>query len=454
MELPAPPDPERAFRAALRRRAPFFLDTALPMEGIGRLSLLGWDPFLTLSCKADRITVADARGVRQERGDPFDALRGLLRRYRVAGRGCAGFAGAAVGFLGYDLCHFIERLPGRAVDDIGLPDLFMAFHDTAVVWDRAAGRAWVAAVDAGASERPSAAERASECAARLREAPLARVAGPARRGAVECNFADDAYRHAIRRCKDYIAAGDIFQVNMSRRFRAELGVPPWELYLRLRGINPAPMAGYLAGEDWAVVSASPELFLRLEGDRVETRPIKGTRRRSGNPAEDADLARELLASEKDAAELAMIVDLERNDLGRVCRYGSVQVTAPRQLQSFPTVHHLVATVEGRLRADRDAMDLIAATFPGGSITGAPKIRAMEIIDELEPTRRGVYTGAIGMFGFDGGVNLNIAIRTLCARNGSVFFQAGGGIVADSDPQLELEETAHKAEALIRALDIV
>ncbi len=451
VELIPPPDPEVAFRLAARCATPFFLDTALPMDGIGRWSLLGWDPFLTFTAKGEQLHVADSCGVRSRCGNPFHALRELLARFRGEPGERTGYAGGAAGYLAYDLCHFIERLPARARDDIALPDLFMAFHDTAVLWNRAEGRAWVVAAETGAPDRPPAHDRARDCAQFLRRPLPPRVHGPASRSALLCNFTDDTYRQAIRRCKDYIAAGDIFQVNLSRRFQTELALPPSELYLRLRAINPAPMAAYLAHADWAVVSASPELFLRRHGDRVETWPIKGTRRRSASPREDAELARELLASEKDNAELAMIVDLKRNDLGRVCRYGSVRVAAPCVLQSFPTVHHLVARVEGRLRPDKDLTDLLEATFPGGSITGAPKIRAMEIIDELEPTRRSLYTGAIGLLGFDGSANLNIAIRTVLCRAGTAFFQAGGGIVADSDPQLELEETSHKARALMEAL---
>ncbi|HUS79837.1 MAG TPA: aminodeoxychorismate synthase component I, partial [Armatimonadota bacterium] len=255
----------------------------------------------------------------------------------------------------------------------------------------------------------------------------------------------------VARALEYIAAGDIFQVNLSQRFDAPLRVPAWELYLRLRERNRAPFAAYLDFGDVQVASASPERFLRVSGTHVQTRPIKGTRPRGGTEAEDARLAQELLASVKDRAELTMIVDLERNDLGRVCRFGSVRVPELCALESYPTVHHLVATVTGELREDGSHVDLLRASLPGGSITGAPKVRAMEIIDELEPTRRGVYTGCIGYLGFDGETDLNIAIRTFTISGGRAWWQVGGGIVADSTPEGEYQETLDKGAALAETL---
>ena len=267
------------------------------------------------------------------------------------------------------------------------------------------------------------------------------------------NFTRDAYEAAVTRALDYIAAGDIYQVNLSQRFKVPLSGDTFDAYLCLRQDNPAPFAAFLRLPEADILSASPERFLRLDplSRRIETRPIKGTRPRGRTPSEDAALAAELLASEKDRAENVMIVDLERNDLGRVAEVGSVRVTELAALETFPGVFHLTSQIVASLREDRDAVDLLLATFPGGSITGAPKIRAMEIIDELEPTARGVYTGAIGYFGFDGSLDLNIAIRTAVVRDGVAHFQAGGGIVADSVPALEYEETLHKASAIRRAL---
>jgi para-aminobenzoate synthetase component 1 len=457
-EMDPPPSPERAFELLARDERPFFLDTGLRLPDFGRFSLLGSRPFMVLESKGTRVIVRGSGKPETHEGNPFHFLKRAIGSCKLPSHPSLPFVGGAVGYLGYDLGHFIERLPATAADDLRVPDMAMAFYDTALVVDHQTRRAWIAAADLGVPGRPDAEHRAGELFERLSsDAPAAGAAGhgsPDGENAapeIACNFTRADYLRAIQRAKDYIAAGDIFQVNLSRRFEARLSISAPELYVRLRRINPAPMAAYLGGGDFAIVSASPERFLRVRRGRVETRPIKGTRPRGRTPQEDAALAQELLRSEKDAAELAMIVDLERNDLGRVCSYGTVRVTRPRALESFPTVHHLVATVVGRLHAGCDRTELLKATFPGGSITGAPKIRAMQIIDELEPTRRSAYTGAIGYLGFDGGMDLNIAIRTFLVQGGRAWFQAGGGIVADSQPESEYDETAQKARALIEAV---
>ena len=260
------------------------------------------------------------------------------------------------------------------------------------------------------------------------------------------------YVRYVRRVLDYIAAGDVFQVNLSQRFTAHGRPEALDLYLRLKEKSPAPFAAFLRFRDLAVVSASPEWFYQTRGDLLVTRPIKGTRPRHGNPIEDHWLARELEHSSKDRAELTMIVDLDRNDLGRVCRYGSVRVPEPLAVESFAQVHHLVATVEGRLRRETTPVDVICSLFPGGSITGAPKIRAMEIIDELEPNRRSLYTGAIGYLSRCGSSGFNIAIRTILVEGNRASFQVGGGIVADSDPDSEFDETLAKGRGLLQVLN--
>jgi para-aminobenzoate synthetase component 1 len=362
------------------------------------------------------------------------------------------FCGGAVGYFSYDLCHHVERLPRTARDDLDFPDLALGFYDTVVAWDNLTGRAFVCAPHLPG--RPPAEERVAALTARLGAPcePLPDPSGPLGAGLVG-NFEREAYIDAVARAIEYIHAGDIFQVNLSQRFSADLRVHPWQLYRRARSGNPAPFAAYLGFPDGIVASHSPERFLRVQGREVTTRPIKGTRPRGSSPEEDARLAHELLTSEKDRAELVMIVDLERNDLGRVCSYGSVRVPELLTLESYATVHHLVSTVVGRLHDNRSLVDLLKATFPGGSITGAPKVRAMQIIDELEPTQRGVYTGSIGWIGFDGDMDLNIVIRTFLIRDGRVHWQVGGGIVADSDPTAEYEETLAKGFALKRALGV-
>ena len=265
------------------------------------------------------------------------------------------------------------------------------------------------------------------------------------------NFTAASYTSAIDRIKTYIASGDVYQVNLTQRFSTPLPCAPYDLYLRLRERSPAPFAAYLSFGPVQLISSSPERFLTLRGRHVETRPIKGTRPRSADPITDAALAAELLSSEKDRAELLMIVDLERNDLGRVCDFGTVRVDNLWQLESHPTVHHLVSTVSGQLRAGLDIIDCMRASFPGGSITGAPKIRSMEIIDELEPHRRHIYTGAIGYIGFDGNADLNIAIRTITCVANHAYYHVGGGIVWDSDPAAEYQETLDKGRAMHEAL---
>jgi para-aminobenzoate synthetase component 1 len=268
---------------------------------------------------------------------------------------------------------------------------------------------------------------------------------------LQSNFRHDDYVSAVRRAKEYIAAGDIYQVNLSQRLSAPLATTPLDLYRRLQASNPSPFAAYFETPDGAVVSCSPERFLQVRGREVETRPIKGTRPRGATPEEDARLAAELQASEKDQAENVMIVDLERNDIGRVCEFGSVHVPDLFALESYATVHHLVSTVRGTLRPDCTALDCLRACFPGGSITGAPKVRSMEIIEEIEPTRRGVYTGVIGYLCFSGDMDVNIVIRTAIVKSGTAYFQVGGAIVADSDPEAEYQETLDKGRAMGAAL---
>jgi len=441
-------DPGTAFEAFHPLDYPFFLDSGLPGPRLGRWSFLGAEPLVVLSAKGRALSWREGGAERVEQGNPFEALRELIGRWRVEpGDYGVPFVGGLVGCLGYDLCHFVERLPRTAIDDIALPDLHFALYDAVAAYDHLDGQ-WYAVSAAGT-------ERVAWLDALLASArPDRRFADlPASGEPIRVNFTREAYLAAVERSIDYIAAGDIFQVNLSQRFDTLIAVPPVELYRRLRAANPAPFAAYLSldGDGGAVLSSSPERFLKVEGERVETRPIKGTRPRGGTADEDRHLADELRSSIKDAAELTMIVDLERNDLGRVCDYGSVAVTEHKALEAYASVFHLVSTVEGRLHPRHDLVDLLKATFPGGSITGAPKVRSMEIIDELEPTQRSVYTGSIGYIGADGRLDLNIAIRTILVKGNRAFAQVGGGIVADSDPAAEYQETLDKGERLFRAL---
>jgi para-aminobenzoate synthetase component 1 len=405
----------------------FWLDSAMIDGRLGQTSFCGLDPFLVLRSRGTSVELAGRSRAHRCQANPFEVLRHLLREHGPGVSRPSAFAGA-VGYLAYDLKQFVEKLPHRALDDLSLPECYLCFYDDAVRFD------------------PRLA--APDCQGRSWRSPLA---GMPRVPAA--NFSREAYRQAVERVREYIYAGDVYQVNLSQRFQLPLRGRPFDVYLRLRSINAAPFAAYINLPEVQVLSASPERFLRFDPRtrRVQTRPIKGTRPRGRTAREDSQLARELLESEKDRAENVMIVDLERNDLGRLAEIGSVRVTELAALEAFPTVFHLTSTVEATLPEDRDLVDLLLATFPGGSITGAPKIRAMEIIDELEPTARSVYTGAIGYLGFDGSMDLNIVIRTILVRDGQAYFQAGGGIVADSDPELEYQETLHKASALAEAV---
>ena len=329
-----------------------------------------------------------------------------------------------MGYLGYGLGRLIEDLPRAAVDDLNLPDCSLGFYEDVSTFD-----------PRGLSVSPPAPTAAHSF------------------GGLSSTFSRAGYLAAVERALCYIRAGDMYQVNISQRFAAACTADPFDIYQRLRFLSPAPYAAFLRFPDFVLISSSPECFLEVDPltRTVETRPIKGTRPRSPDSTEDAALVRDLRASAKDMAENLMIVDLERNDLGRVAEVGSIEVSGLFEPESFATVHHLVSTVRGRLRRDRDLVDLLRATFPSGSVTGAPKIRAMQIIDELEPVARGPYTGAIGYIGFDGSMSLNVAIRILVIKDRRAYFHVGGGIVADSDPAAEYQETLDKGAALARVL---
>jgi para-aminobenzoate synthetase component 1 len=374
------------------------------------------------------------------------------------------FQGGAVGYLSYDLGRLIEHIPSTTCDDLELPELCLGFYESGFCFDNLTGQ--VFAVSTGLPEEDDerrlklARERLAEMKGMLARHKADGVRPrnmhnhtSSRCKAVTSNFSRKAYIAAVEKARQYIIDGDIFEVNLSQRFQAKIDVTPYELYSRLREVNPAPFACYLGFDDVQVVGASPERFLCKKGDRVETRPIKGTRRRGTNPEEDSRLAAELLASPKDHAENMMIVDLERNDLGRVCRFGSIHVSELAILETYPTVFHLTSTIEGRLRRDVNVTELLRAAFPGGSITGAPKVRSMEIIEELEHTRRSAYTGSMGYIGFNGNIDLNIAIRTILVKGSEAYFQTGGAVVFDSDPSEEYQETLDKAKALFAALGI-
>jgi len=453
-ELPYPDDSALIFASLADRPWACFLDSGHPLSTGGRYDILAADPYLTLTTQGARTEVRSANGVSLSPRDPFTLLREALGPPLPPGRcpGALPFYGGAIGWLGYDLARRIERLPVKALDREGIPEMAIGLYDWAVIIDHAERRAWLASAERDPRTRrrwPGLLERLSK-PRRHRPgssgAPF-QIDGPAR-----SNMDPARYRRAFEQIQRYIADGDCYQVNLAQRFAAGARGDPWPIYLALRASNPAPYSAYLATPYAHVLSSSPERFLKVRGRAVETRPIKGTRPRGSTPALDSQLALELAASAKDRAENLMIVDLLRNDLGRVCRTGSIRVPELFTVEPYATVHHMVSTVTGELADGKDAVSLLRACFPGGSITGAPKIRAMEIIEALEPHRRGVYCGAIGYLGFDGSMDTNIAIRTLVHGNGTIRFWAGGGIVHDSDAEQEYQETFDKAAALLRLLD--
>jgi len=465
----------------------FFLDSGMDPQSLGRYTFLGASPFLVMKSRGRKITLIYPDGKEGTvYGNPFDTLEELLGRYRLDH--CPApvpFQGGAVGYLSYDLCHFIERLPSTAIDDLELPEAYFAFYDAVLAFDHLEQKTYVVVTGFPELEeghrlrqarlrleeirnwlhpRHSGPETGRHCEPELRGMSLRAERGNQGVASSEAismgdeiviksNFSPEEYMEAVNKVREYIAAGDVYQVNLSQRFEADLTIPPYELYKSLREINPAPFASYLNFNEVSIVGASPERFLKLRGDLVETRPIKGTRPRGRDPVEDKLLSQELVHSVKDQAENVMIVDLERNDLGRVCRYGSVKVTELATLETFPTVFHLTSTIIGRLSQGKNGIDLLKASFPGGSITGAPKVRAMEIIDELEPSRRSVYTGSIGYLSFNGDMDINIVIRTFLIKGGKAYFQVGGGVVYDSSPWGEYVETLDKAKALFQAMSL-
>ena len=446
--------PEDAFAALADQPVLAWLDSAAAPDRRSRYSTVCAQPFRLVEARDGWVTTDGSR----RRCDPFGAVEAELSRWRLEpGAAPVPFAGGGIGFFGYELGGTLERLPARHPDPLRLPDMCVAFYDVVVAFDRQEERCWLLSSGLPA---PDPAERADRAVRRAAEtlALLDRVPPRPQRPIPPSVWTADldrpAYEDRVRRVLEYIRAGDVFQANLTLRHQAPRppGIPATELYLRLRADSPAPFAAYLGFDAVALLSASPERYLRLDPQGgIETRPIKGTRPRGDDPESDRRLRAELLGSVKDRAENLMIVDLMRNDLGRVAVLGSVTVPFLCEAEAFAAVHHLVSEVRARLRPGLGAVDLLRAAFPGGSVTGAPKIRAMEIIDELEGSRRGPYCGCIAWLGWDGAMDSSIVIRTVVATDALLIAQAGGGIVADSDPAAEYEEMRLKLRPLLRAL---
>ncbi len=443
LDLPYRPDSAPLFAELLGRAWPMFLDSGRPGCTQGRYDILSADPRQVLVTRGSTTEIRTGSAVQVSRADPFDLVQEALGPVRAGAPGLP-FSGGAIGWFAYDLARRLGPLPSLAVDAEGTPDLAVGIYDWALVVDHEANRSRLIGTNFAELEgrRRLFADAPAGGGAQPPRVPF-RVLEPVRQ-----NLSRAAYLDAFARIQRYLCEGDCYQVNLAQRFAAATRGDPWLAYRELRVMNPAPFGAYLGTPDCQVLCSSPERFLRVRNGLVETKPIKGTRPRGADPGEDLRLAEELRASPKDRAENLMIVDLLRNDLGRVCTVGSIAVPTLFTVEAFASVHHLVSTVCGRLAAGRTALDLLRACFPGGSITGAPKRRAMEIIEELEPNRRGIYCGAIGYLGFDGAMDTNIVIRTLVHSGGLTRLWAGGGIVADSDAESEYRETFHKVAPLL------
>jgi para-aminobenzoate synthetase component 1 len=454
------PGPEILAAAFQGEPGLMLLHSALREDSSARYSFLVARPMLAFRSFGSRCLVNDGESDQLMFGNPWQILGALLARFELADQpDCPFPLGGCFGYWGYGLKNFCEpRLNRRSADDLELPECCVGFYPSLMVVDHHLQKSWLVATGLrpdGSSDAAMARQQADVWRQRLAGAGHStgeHVIPPAATQ-VHSSMSRASFIAAVQTAQRYIRSGDIYQVNLSHRLSARLPAPltPWGFHQRLTAISPAPFAAWMDGGDFQVSASSPELFLRLCGNRVVTRPIKGTRPRGENPTQDAQLMYELQTSPKEMAELVMITDLLRNDLGRVCEFGSVQVPDLARLERFAQVQHLVSTVEGQLRPELTHLDALAACFPGGSITGAPKIRAMEIIDELEPVARGLYTGCLGYLGFNRESQLNMIIRTAVCHQNQIHFSVGAGIVADSDPAAEYAETLAKAGGFLSAL---
>jgi anthranilate synthase component 1 len=444
------------------QRYAFLLESVEGGERIARYSFLGCGVDRIIRSKDGTVEVmrdGDTHLIELKPGqDPLHILKAELHRLRyVPDPNLPRFCGGAVGFVSYDMVRFFEELPDSTVDDLNLPDCLFAFTDTLLIFDHVKHRIRIVC-NARIKGKPEesydeAIGKIDYVAQLLKRSPASSSKqGQGAPPVVSSTFTREDFENAVRRCKEYIAAGDAIQIVLSQRFKTEVHSDPFDVYRALRSLNPSPYMYYLAYGDTILIGSSPEILVTEERGNVTVRPIAGTRRRGVTEEEDKALEQDLLKDEKERAEHIMLVDLGRNDIGRVCRYGSVQVTELMTIERYSHVMHIVSNVRGRLRVDADQFDLLRACFPAGTVSGAPKIRAMEIIDELEPTRRGIYAGCTGYFSYSGDMDMCITIRTILVQGNTAYVQAGAGIVADSDPAREYEETVNKAAALIKAIE--
>ncbi|MEW6481858.1 MAG: anthranilate synthase component I family protein [bacterium] len=421
-------NPQAFYSHFRNKKDSFLLESMNGPFKVARYSFIGFDPFITIKAKGDKVFVNE----KVYKGNPFFILRDVLKRAKKHKEFKGGF-----GYFSYSLAWFIEDLPKKNVDDIGMPDLYLIFPKSLIVFDHKLKTMEILSLNENEIKKEII----------KKELPFSKEI---KRGRLISNFTKKKYIEMVKKAKEYIKAGDIYQANLSQRFCCKLDMDPWFVYKRLSSINPSPFSAFLNLGDSYIVSSSPERLIRVSDGIIETRPIAGTRPR-GKGKIDKELERELILSEKERAEHIMLLDLERNDIGKVCKYGTVIPDELMTIERYSHVMHIVSNIKGVLREDKDFIDCIIAGFPGGTITGVPKKRCMEIIEELENTARGIYTGSIGYIDFAGKMDLNIIIRTIIIKDGKAYIQAGGGIVSDSDPELEYYETLHKAGALILSI---
>ncbi|RLE08572.1 anthranilate synthase component I [Candidatus Aerophobetes bacterium] len=458
--------PISAFKKLGDGKFSYLLESVEKGRILGRYSFLGINPFLILRGKKDRVQIIERGKVKNLiTQDPLEILKKIMDKFVAVNLPeLPRFSGGAVGYIGYDVVRFWEKIPEENPDDLNLPDFLFIFSDILLVFDHIDHKMKIisyATLDGKESIQTSykeAKNKIDEILARLKKPSFPRCSSgdyvrKTRKSSFQSNFTPQAFMQRVEKAKEYIRKGDIFQVVLSQRFKRKVDVPSFNIYRALRSLNPSPYMYYLRCGDFEIIGSSPEILVRKEGEDVILRPIAGTRPRGKSEQEDKVLIKELLADPKEKAEHIMLVDLGRNDLGRVCEYGTVKTTELLSIEKYSHVMHLVSNIEGKLKKEMDQYDLLRACFPAGTVSGAPKIRAMEIIEELESCVRGPYAGALGYFSFSGNMDTCIIIRTIIVKGGFAYVQAGAGIVADSCPQSEYQETLNKARALFKAIEI-
>ncbi len=460
--------PVSAFQRLDQGGTACLFESVIGGENVGRYSFLGVNPTVTLSAQRHEVTVTDADGTETIRVDnPLQELRKRLDAVTIVHHDdLPPFVGGAIGYASYDVVRYAERLPDAPTDDRQIPDLSFSFYDEIVIFDNVnktlvvVALAWIDASSSTDDAYQAATDRVDRLVERLASSPVKTTpsdvispAGTEPPVTPKSNFTSESFQEAVRKCVEYIRAGDIFQVVLSQRFEVPLAADPFEVYRTLRVVNPSPFMFFVRTPETTLVGSSPEILCRVVGDMVTVRPLAGTRPRGATADEDRRLAEDLLSDEKERAEHVMLVDLGRNDIGRVARYGSVELSDVMSVERYSHVMHITSNVNGRLADGNDAFDALAAALPAGTVSGAPKVRAMEIIDEIEPHRRGPYAGAVGYFDYAGNMDTCIALRTIVVKDNVAYVQAGAGIVADSDPASEYQETLNKARGLLRAIEL-